>query len=237
MTHRPFQSYEIDLLVDDAWKFVGCSHHPETAKRAVYWTFTSVLGTTWTQPNDRHYFGMLRLKEEYGISLQVAGAAIAGEAQAQAAEAEGQPVGDGPGSEDDPLLRMLVERHAVKCVKEWLESQGWACEPIGKPFDLRCTKGAQELHAEVKGTRGKGKRVELTKNEVIHNQKPCVWDTGCNEQALFVVSEIMVTDHKPKGGQIGYAWPWKIISTVEHDDNLIPTTYDYLVPELTIVAS
>ena len=56
---------------------------------------------------------------------------------------------------------MAIERHAVKAVKEWLEAQGWVCEPIGKPFDLRCTKDVQELHSEIKGTRGKGKVVEL----------------------------------------------------------------------------
>lgn len=64
-THRPSQSYEIDLQVDGAWKLVGYSQHAETAKRAVYWTFTSVQEATWTQPNDRHYFGMAR-PEKFG---------------------------------------------------------------------------------------------------------------------------------------------------------------------------
>ena len=239
MMHKPSQSYEIDLLVDGAWKLVGYSQHAETAKRAVYWTFTSVQGVTWTQPNDRHYFGMLRLKEEYGISLQAAGAAIAGEAQAEAADADGLPVGHGAGDENDPLVRMAIERHAVKAVKEWLEAQGWVCEPIGKPFDLRCTKDVQELHSEIKGTRGKGKVVELARNEVGHNQKPCMWNTACNEQALFVVSGITVTGLTPLGGKMGYAWPWKITGIVPYDEDsdLIPSTFDYKVPELTVVAS
>jgi hypothetical protein len=148
-------------------------------------------------------------------------------------------VGDGPGREDNPLIRIAVERYAVDRAKEWLESQGWVCEPIGKPFDLRCTKGNQELHAEVKGTQLKGKVVELTKNEVIHNQQPCTWDTACNEQALFVVSGINLTGQKPEGGKMGYAWPWKITSKVLYDDggDLIPDTYKYIVPELTIVTS
>jgi hypothetical protein len=237
MSYRPSQAYEIDLLVDGAWKLVGYSQHSETAKPAVYWTFTSVQGDSWTQKADRHYFGMLRLKEEYGISMQMAGAAIAEEAQAEAAEADDLPMGDGPGHENDPLVRMAVERHAVKRVQEWLVGQGWVCEPIGKPFDLRCIKGDQELHAEVKGTQGKGKIVELTRNEVIHNQQPCTWATACDEQALFVVSGITVTDQKPEGGEMRYAWPWKITSTVVYDDDLIPTRYDYTVPELTPAAS
>jgi hypothetical protein len=86
--HKPSQAYEIDLLVVGEWVHVGYSQHPPTAKAALYWTFTSVHGNTWAQKADRHYFGMLRLKEEHGISMQAAGAAIAGEAQAEAAEAD-----------------------------------------------------------------------------------------------------------------------------------------------------
>jgi Domain of unknown function (DUF3883) len=235
--HRPSQAYEIDLLVDGAWKLVGYSEHPETAKGPEYWTFTSVQGDTWTQQNDRHFFGMARLKEEYGISMQLAGAALAGQARAEAAEAEGLPVGGR--HEDDPLLRAVIEGYAVDRARKWLQGQGWVCGPLGKPFDLRCTKGGQELHVEVKGTRGKGTVVELTRNEVIHNQQPCTWETACDKQALFVVSEITLTGQQPEGGKMGYAWPWKITSTVQydHDSELIPTKYDYTVPELTMVPS
>ena len=70
MTPTPSQEYEIDLFVAGAWVLVGYSQHPETAGVAAYWTFTSVEGTTWTERHNRHYFGMLRLKEEYGISMQ-----------------------------------------------------------------------------------------------------------------------------------------------------------------------
>jgi Domain of unknown function (DUF3883) len=147
------------------------------------------------------------------------------------------PVGDGPGHENDPLVRKAVERLAQDRAKKWLEDRGWVCECIGKPFDLRCTKADRELHAEVKGTQGNGKVVELTKNEVAHNQKPCTWGTGCDEQALFVVSGVTVTGLTPSGGEMGYAWPWKIIGTVLPDGDLIPTTFDYTVPELTAVAS
>ena len=38
---------------------------------------------------------------------------------------------------------------------------------------------------------------------------------------------------------MGYAWPWKITGTVPYDEDgdLIPSTFDYKVPELTVVAS
>lgn len=79
---------------------------------------------------------------------------------------------------------------------------------------------------------------EGSTNEVIHNQKPCTWDTASDEQALFVASKITVTGLTPSGGKLGYGWPWKITSTVLYDDDgdLIPDTYKYTVLELTVVA-
>jgi hypothetical protein len=79
--HTPSQAYEIDLFVAGAWVLVGYSQHPEAAGPAVYWIFTSVEAGTWTERANRHYWGMLRLKEEYGTSMQVVGAAITVKAQ------------------------------------------------------------------------------------------------------------------------------------------------------------
>ena len=155
------------------------------------------------------------------------------------------PAADGPGRESDPLVKLAVERYAEDRAIEWLEGRGWVCQRIGAwaPFDLRCTKGDQELHAEVKGTRGPGKVVKLTRNEVLHNQKLCRWETKCDAQALFVVSGVTVTDLTPSGGdltasggEMGYACPWKITGTVLCDGDLDPTEFDYTVPELTTAA-
>ncbi|CAL9624223.1 hypothetical protein SUDANB6_05933 [Streptomyces sp. enrichment culture] len=41
-------------------------------------------------------------------------------------------------------------------------------EKLGKPYDLRCTRGTEERHVEVKGTTGAATSVELTINEVLH---------------------------------------------------------------------
>lgn len=148
------------------------------------------------------------------------------------------PAADGPGRESDPRVKLAVERYAEDRAIKWLEGKGWVCERIGAwaPFDLRCTQGDRELHAEVKGTRGTGKVVKLTRNEVRHNQKPCTWETKCDAQALFVVSGITVTDLTPSGGEMGYARPWKITGTVLRDGDLDPTEFDYTVPELTAAA-
>jgi hypothetical protein len=229
----PSQAYEIDLLIDGTWVLAGYSRHPETAKAAVYWIFTSAEGTSWTERYHCHYFGMLRLKQEYGDSVQAAGAAIAIEAQAEAAKVDAWTDGDGPGYQADSLVRRTVERHAVHRAKRWLEARGWVCTMVGKPFDLRCTKGGRELHVEVKGTQGSGKVVELTKNEVDHNQQPCTWGTPCCDQALFVVSAITVTGLECSDGDMGYAWPWKITGTVHYDGDLLPFKFYYTVPELT----
>lgn len=227
----PAQAYEIYLKDAVGGRMlVGYSRHAETTGTPEYWIFTSVHGTTWTERFNQHYYGMLRLKDEYGI-------AIAGEAQADAAKADGLPEADGPGHESNPLVRLVVERYAEDRAIEWLKGQGWACERIGAPFDLRCTKGNQELHAEVKGTQGKGKVVNLTRNEVRHNQEPCTWDTKCDAQALFVVSGITVTGGTPSGGEMRYAWPWKISGTVLCDGDLDPSEFDYTVPELTPTVS
>ena len=134
------------------------------------------------------------------------------------------------------MAQLAVERYAEDRVIEWLNGQGWVCQRIGAPFDLHCTKGHRELHAEVKGTRGKGKVVKLTRNEVLHNQEPCTWETKCDAQALFVVSGVTVTGLTPSGGEMGYAWPWKVTGTVLCDGDLVPTEFDYTVPELTAAA-
>jgi hypothetical protein len=199
----------------------------------------SVRGTTWTERNNRHFWGMLSLKEEYGVRVRTAGTTIIEAAWAAAAEADGLPAGGGPGHEDDPLVNKAVERHAEDRVMGWLETGGWACERVGKPLDLRCLKADRELHVEVKGTQGNGKVVELTRNEVAHNQETCTWGTGCDERALFVVTGITVatTTLTCSDGNIGYVWPWKIRSTILCDGDLIPTRFDYTVPELTAVIS
>jgi hypothetical protein len=35
---------------------------------------------------------------------------------------------------------------------------------------------------------------------------------------------------------MGYAWPWKVTGTVLCDGDLVPTEFDYTVPELTAAA-
>lgn len=72
----------------------------------------------------------------------------------------------GAGRASDPKVRAAIEQHAVSVALEHYRTAGWTVEERGKPFDILCTNGTQELRVEVKGTRSLGATVELTVNEV-----------------------------------------------------------------------
>ena len=217
----PAQEWDIFLLVAGVWVLVGHSRHPKGAKAADFWIFTSPH-STWVERDKCHYFGMLRLKEEYG-------AAILLEAQVEAARADGIT---GPGREPNPLVNKAVEKYAENLTIKVLEGLGChSFKLLGKPYDIECiTKDGRVLHVEVKGTQGTGKVVELTKNEVRHNQGAC--KTGCDAQALIVVSGITVTDLQCSGGEVLGARDWSIASA-----DLTMETCSYKVPQLTALTS
>ncbi|HSF87711.1 MAG TPA: DUF3883 domain-containing protein [Acidimicrobiia bacterium] len=74
-------------------------------------------------------------------------------------------------------------------------------------FDLRCTKGGDELCVEVKGSTGDGSEVALTRNEVKHARE--------SPTALFIMSGITLRyddDGQPfgEGGVPRVIDPWVI---------------------------
>jgi hypothetical protein len=217
----PAQEWDIFLLVAGMKVLVGHSRHPQGAKAAEFWIFTS-LYSMWVERDKRHFFGMLRLKEEYG-------AVIALEAQTEAAEAEGVP---GPGREPNPLVNKAVEKYAENLTIKFLEDLGChSFKLVGKPYDIHCvTEDGRILHVEVKGTRGSGKVVELTRNEISHNQESC--HTGCDAQALFVVSGIAVAGLQCSGGEVLGVKDWTIASA-----DLTVETCSYAVPQLTVLTT
>jgi Domain of unknown function (DUF3883) len=217
----PAQEWDIFLLVGGVWVLVGHSRHAKGAKAADFWIFTSPY-STWVERDKRHYFGMLRLKEEYGGAILL-------EAEEEAARADGAP---GPGREPNPLVNKVVEKYAENRTIEVLEGLGChSFKLVGKPYDIECiTKDGRVLHVEVKGTQGTGKVVELTKNEVRHNQEEC--ETGCDAQVLVVVSGITVTGLQCSGGLALGAKDWNIVKT-----DLTMETCSYKVPQLTALTS
>ncbi|MCC5480838.1 DUF3883 domain-containing protein [Streptomyces barringtoniae] len=107
----------------------------------------------------------------------------------------------GAGYISDPKKRKAVEEHAEQLATAHYELQGWTVEKLGKPYDLRCTRGTEERHVEVKGTTGAATSVELTINEVLYAR-----DKG-NTVDPYVVSDISMdtaTDpYGPSGARSG----------------------------------
>lgn len=99
-------------------------------------------------------------------------------------------------------------------------------EKLGKPYDLRCTRGTEERHVEVKGTTGAATSVELTINEVLHAR-----DKG-NTVDLYVVSDIRVDTHTDpytaSGGTVSHYTDWE-----PAEEDLRPRKYEYRLPETT----
>jgi hypothetical protein len=108
----------------------------------------------------------------------------------------------GLGRSHDPEFNSAVERRAVEMATEHLLAQGWdEVRPLGKPFDLVCTKRTgEEKHVEVKGASGAGADVQYTPNEVRH------FRTCPHGADLIVVRDIAVDrDVRPyvaTGGQL-----------------------------------
>lgn len=68
----------------------------------------------------------------------------------------------------DVVASKEIEETAIRVVRNWYESRGWKvvsveAEQIG--YDLRCTKGRDRCHVEVKGRARSGDVVLLTANE------------------------------------------------------------------------
>lgn len=133
----------------------------------------------------------------------------------------------GQGLEQSADVRLAVEKHAEILATADLEAAEWVVEPVGHlhlGYDLRCRRGADELHVEVKGTRSTGEEVKLTGNEVRHARY------GCSaNHALFVASHIQVgpyPQHQCSGGWTNWHRPWS-----PDDDDLTVTEYRYRLPD------
>lgn len=128
------------------------------------------------------------------------------------------------GFEPNKKIRDAIEGYAVRHATRYLRKRKYKVTPRGRPYDLLCTKDGEELHVEVKGTRGKGDKIVLTAKEVHHalHHTPT---------ALYVVHDVAVTNDaergiKVKGGVRDYRRPWNIRA-----GHLKPIQYMYTVPQ------
>ena len=64
-----------------------------------------------------------------------------------------------------------IEKHAEDVTEKYLKSKKFKnFERLGKPYDILCNDNETELRVEVKGTKGMGLKVRLTKNEILHSR-------------------------------------------------------------------
>ncbi|MFD0392539.1 protein NO VEIN domain-containing protein [Streptomyces nogalater] len=129
----------------------------------------------------------------------------------------------GAGYISDPKKRKAIELHAEDLAVAHYEAEGWTVERLGKPYDLRCTRGTEERHVEVKGTTGAPTSVELTINEVLHARDK---DTTVD---LYVVSDITIDTHTvpytTSGGEVSHYLDWE-----PAEQDLRPRRYEYRLP-------
>ncbi|MFI7038402.1 MrcB family domain-containing protein [Microbispora rosea] len=110
--------------------------------------------------------------------------------------------------------RRAIELYSVRMATDYFEAQGWSVTDVGEreSYDLLMTKGAERLHAEVKGTTSTGGEVVLTRAEVETQR------SLSPHNALVVVHSIVLdrstTPPTVSGGTLRCASPW----TIEEDD-------------------
>jgi hypothetical protein len=133
-------------------------------------------------------------------------------------------VGRAKGRVSDFAVRRAVELRAMAVAAERYLEEGWIVADVSsaESHDLLCTRGAERLLVEVKGTTGLGERVDLTANEVLLAQGP-------QPTALAIVSLVELSREgeavAAHGGALRIIDPW---SPAQAD--LQPVTYRYRVP-------
>ncbi len=98
--------------------------------------------------------------------LKAAGAHLAQAAGESEVNAERAVQGVGFGT---PEQNKLVERAAIKHVKNHYKHQGWSVYDVSsenRGYDLLCKRPGEETHVEVKGARGDGQQFIVTAREV-----------------------------------------------------------------------
>lgn len=128
----------------------------------------------------------------------------------------------------DPVLRIAIEKHAVKAAKAHYVTLGAMekeIQELGKPYDLQVPLHGRERHVEVKGSSMLIDTVELTINEVTHGKTHAPTD-------LVVVDGIEWKRRKDgsvstRGGNLR-RWPdWE-----PADSDLAPRKFAYNLPPL-----
>jgi MrcB-like, N-terminal domain/Domain of unknown function (DUF3883) len=146
------------------------------------------------------------------------------EAEETAQSAAGKPRPPRAGFRQNKEERDLIERHAEDMAADHYAAQGWNVEKKGRPFDLKLSRGEEQITVEVKGTTSKGAAVVLTRNEVEHHKE------AFPHHALVIVRNIELDRSTApptvSGGELFERQPWKI-----DDGALTIVSYTYEIPQ------
>lgn len=92
----------------------------------------------------------------------------AGAPMLSSADEAGRAVLGGQGFEPDAQVRRIIENDAISAASSWLVGEGWRVSDRSAThsYDLFCSRAREVAYVEVKGTRGDGGAILLTRNEV-----------------------------------------------------------------------
>jgi hypothetical protein len=164
--------------------------------------------------------------DQAAIERLLAGEGIEADTDSVAAVVEmaaGRSRGSGQGFLVSQAVRKVVEVYATDRAARYYRSQGWVVADVSasQSYDLRCTRGSEDLHVEVKGTTSSGETLILTRNEVTHAKK------SHPNVALFVVTDIRIdgreSDHPVASGGVARVWH----NWFPAEEKLTPVGYVY----------
>ena len=127
------------------------------------------------------------------------------------------------GFESDPRVRRAIEMHAMTKVEQYLRKnyRGYSIVDVHKhrPYDYECRSTKRKVFVEVKGSRGLGEIITLTRGEVTFAQR------HSSNMVLCIVHSIRVTNKtipKTVGGRLRIISEWS-----PKDAKLTPIAYRY----------
>jgi hypothetical protein len=123
-----------------------------------------------------------------------------------------------------PAERRVVELRAMSLAEAHLRKLNWRVKDVSstKPYDFECSKGADKLIVEVKGTTSTGERIVITRNELAAHR------ARYPTNALIVVHHINLIKGpegpSADGGELMMLWPWEI-----NEEFLKPLAFQYTI--------
>jgi|GEM_PF-3704884 len=143
----------------------------------------------------------------------------------EAGAANGEERSRGSGYLKDQALKVALEQYAVHTVMaHYRDVEGYDVADVGRweSYDIRATRGGEELHIEVKGSSGTAEKVELTFNEAQHAR--------ATDTHLVVVDRIE-WHKRPDGGiEAGAGRIRRWTAWTPAEEHLTVTRYSYRPP-------